>query len=229
MNLPDDYDYYEEFYGETSEFAEKIEELKDSLMESVKDEIHTELVQLKKENLELQEIKNNFDEIKSKYRMKELEFERELESIEKKVRKERLSELTKDIQINRYKARVKRKEKLPKCDKCDEERKRWFTKPSGRPDYEFCECDEEYLVYHPERYIMVEFSDLDNKNMFYEIRTTYDDEEDYFYLSKSGTHAEAIYKEGMNYRDLNIRKTFFDTEEDCRKYCDWLNENAKQK
>ena len=56
---------WEDFYNEgPSDFDIAIEEFKEGLRKTVKEEILNEMSRLKKENEELQEVKKNFDKIK---------------------------------------------------------------------------------------------------------------------------------------------------------------------
>lgn len=79
------YGGYDDFY-EPSEFDEKVEEFKDYLRNSVKDEIKEEISKLKEENAKLQAVRNNWDKLKSDY-------ENKLQEIKKETAKMRLSEL----------------------------------------------------------------------------------------------------------------------------------------
>lgn len=57
--------YYDnDFYNEPSEFEEQIDQLKESLMNAVRDEHKAEVERLRKENAELQEVKRAFETIK---------------------------------------------------------------------------------------------------------------------------------------------------------------------
>src|SRR5690625_3263152 len=129
--------YDEDFYYEPSEFDLKVDEFKESLMKSVKEDFITELEELKKENESLQEVKKNFESIKQDYENKKRQLNFEKNDLERKVRNARLSELTKDRQVVMYKADSKRV-KPPKCDKCDVDRKIHYKTPSGKDKFEYC-------------------------------------------------------------------------------------------
>jgi hypothetical protein len=52
-------------------------------------------------------------------------------------------------------------------------------------------------------------------------------ERDYDHASYDSSElAKSIFKEGMEYEE-NRYKTYFLTQEECQKYCDWLTEKDK--
>ena len=61
---------YDDFYNEPSEFEEQIEEFKQSLMDSVKEEFTDEMELLRKENKRLQDIKFRMREIEAEHQKK---------------------------------------------------------------------------------------------------------------------------------------------------------------
>jgi hypothetical protein len=114
--------YDEEFYYEPTEFDLMFNELKGNLTKSIKDEYITEMERLRKENAELQEVKINFDNIKNDYDRKKRELEYEYQNLKSNVRRERLNELLKDLEVELYTVGSTSKSK-PKCNKCDEKRR----------------------------------------------------------------------------------------------------------
>ena len=215
--------YDEDFFCEPSEFEMKIEELTQTLTESVKRKFMSELEQLRKENAELQDVKRNFEKIKRDYKAKENQLEVERMELERKVRWERLSILMKDFQIVMYRAWSKR-ELPPKCGNCDEKRQIKFKTPRGKDAFESCECGEGKLVYYPKEYICSEFSINNDRNgmrAWYKVNP--DNNDDYAVLDSSGTFARTIYDENLKYEDIKEYDTFFKTKEECQSYCDYLN------
>ena len=214
--------YYDEFYHEPSEFEELIWELKESLKESVKEEFIEELESLKRENKNLQDIKRNFNSIKLDYERKERQLEIEKSNMEREVRNARLSELTKDHKVIMHKVGTKWID-MPKCDKCDENRRIYYETPLGKRTFEKCDCDFRKTEYHPEEHIMVEFNIRNGVNAWYELKDKSNRE--YMSLDRLTTYAKHIYKNEMDYEDIeSIYDIFFKTKEECQKYCDWLNE-----
>ena len=65
---PDFDDYYE-----PSEFEQQVEEFKDSLRHSVKQETQELIERLRKENEELRSVRDNWEEVKRSYEKKQRE------------------------------------------------------------------------------------------------------------------------------------------------------------
>lgn len=216
--------YYEdEFYHESRELDLQVEEFKKSLMESVKEEFIAELERLKNENNQLTEVKNNFALIKQEYKNKERQLEVERRELKRKVRNERLSELTKDFQIIMYRANSERV-KQPKCSNCDNNRRLYYKTPLGNDAWEYCTCNDSYIVYVPRDYMRVEFSISDGMKAWYQINN-FGERDEYAKYDVNSIHHNSVYSEGMDYDEVNKYHTFFKNQEDCQKYCDWLNEN----
>ncbi|MEI2341636.1 hypothetical protein [Priestia megaterium] len=216
------YHYDEDFYHEPSEFEIQVDEFKKSLLQSVKQEFIEEMDQLKLENQELQSIKQNFEKIKSEYKEKERQLERERNGLINQVRRERLSALMKDFEVIMYQAYT-RKERPPKCNQCDKDRRIKYKTPSGKDAYEDCTCKQGKTVYFPKDYICSEFKINSQRNgmaAFYRVNQ----ERDYDYYSyDSSIYAETIFNNMMDYEGLNSYRTFFKSKEECQEYCDYLN------
>lgn len=221
--------YFEEedFYNESSEFEEMVDDLKVKLKESVKEEHIAEVEKLRKENEELQEVKADFEAIKQHYKEKEQQLERYKMDIKREVRKERLSELMKDREVVLYSARFRRIQG-PKCDKCDENRKIHYKTPLGKDAVETCDCDKRYSVYEPREYRLIEFR-LDSFNrdmiMFYSVKERFDSNEEDFgrYDSSHSVKNSNIYDGETPFEKLEDKKPHFRTVEECQKFCDYLN------
>lgn len=214
--------YYEEdFYNEPSEFEKQIDEFKESLLNTVKEEFVAEMEQLKTENEKLQSVKHNFEEIKRNYENKKRELENERIDLHHKVRRERLVELLKDHKTILYRAYSKRV--LPqKCEKCDANRRVEYISPLGRKKHENCLCSEGKTEYYPHEFIRYEFRLSPRTTSITAWYRQYSDDEDGLVLDSS-THAEFIYSSDLKFEDLSQYKTFFKTEEECQAYCDYLN------
>ncbi|MDF1511083.1 hypothetical protein Gp_81 [Bacillus phage vB_Bacillus_1020A] len=212
--------YDEDFYYEPSEFDLKVEEFKESLSVSVKEEFLSEMERLRKENAELQEVKANFKQIKAEYDQKKRELDFEKSNLKSQVRRERLSELMKDFEVIMYRAYSKTVFP-PKCDTCDRNRRIKYTTPLGREAYEDCQCKKGKTVYSPREYICKSFEmDQDGKKL--KAWYVFKDNDDYASFDYS-TFAKTIYHEGLKYEDLNNYDTFFKSTEECQGYCDFLN------
>ncbi|WP_284037433.1 hypothetical protein [Neobacillus sp. 114] len=215
-------DWYEnDFYDEPSEFDIQVDEFKQRLMKSVKEEFVSEMERLIKENKELQDVKANFEEIKRDFENEKRKLESEYQTLKSNVRRERLVDLLKDHKIILYKAYSKT-EYPPKCDKCDKHRRIQYISPLGRKTSEDCLCKEVKTVYYPREFIRYEFRLNRDKNGVTAWYRQYSDDED-GYIHESSIHADSIYSPNMKFEDIKQYSTFFKTEEECLAYCDYLN------
>ncbi|WP_226035707.1 hypothetical protein [Aquibacillus saliphilus] len=210
--------YDEDFYNEPSEFDMKVDEFKQDLLKSVKEEYANEMERLEKENRELQNVKLNFEQIKRNYESKEIDLERAKEKAKQEARRERLDKLMDDYKIVLYRASAK-SERKNKCDRCDDNRRIYYKTPLGKDAYESCDCSKGKLTYSPKENIIYEFRiNRDNNELLAWYQ--YDDE---YGSMRYSTKADSFYKKGMKYEDVNRYNTFFKDKEDCQKYCDHLN------
>lgn len=213
--------YDEKFYYEPSEFDIQVDEFKETLTNSVKEEYVSEMERLKKENEKLQSVKENFEEIKREYENKKHQLNLEHNKLKQQVRRERLSELMKDVEVIMYRAWSKR-DLPPKCNKCDDKRQIKYKTPLGKDAYENCDCSKGETVYYPREHICNEFiidRDGSKMNAWYKVITSSGDE---YALLDSSTFAN-IYHENLRYEDINRYNTFFKSKEECQGYCDYLN------
>jgi hypothetical protein len=217
--------YDEEFYYEPTEFDLMFNELKGNLTKSIKDEYITEMERLRKENAELQEVKINFDNIKNDYDRKKRELEYEYQNLKSNVRRERLNELLKDLEVELYTVGSTSKSK-PKCNKCDEKRRIHFKTPSGKDSYEMCECDKKISIYEPIPTLITSFSIRDGKgNAWYKVRDRGMRDEYLYYYDDSISGQELITDESQFHDKTYAYKTLFKTEELAQKFCDLQNKD----
>lgn len=210
---------YDDLYNEPSEFEQQVDEFKQSLLNSIKEEFIAEMDKLKTENAELQDIK---------HRMEEIEFERsrersELEHSKKIAMKEakdmRLGELLKDYKQNIYTADSVHS-RGPKCQECDADRQISYTTPLGREAKEWCACHETTVTYNVKE---VTAASIEHWTAEYGIKVNYyDDARDQVIKSYQ------MYEQGEDFEKLNSW-TYFSEKEDCQNYCDWLTEKRKFK
>ena len=229
------YDDCEDYY-EPSEFDEKVDEFKDYLRGSVKDEIKKELEDLKKENQSLQHIKENWDKLEREQKQKLNELKDKLSACKADASRKRLDELFKETGMDVILYRVDWNSVYPpKCDKCDKDRLLHFVSPLGKPMAEECDCTKMFKKYSPKAYYMAEF----RRNRYYESgkeRTMifwfkkYEDySNDYDGYQYDSSDAEKLVYTNENYQDLFDRfgeyssGLYFRSEEECQGYCDWLN------
>lgn len=208
-------------YYEPSEFEIQVEELKQSIIENVRDQIKNKIASLEKENAELQEIKKNWKQIKAEHdaTMRELRFKTEV--AEREAKRLRAKEILDSISSVGYRVHYEYV-KPPKCDKCDDQRYIHFISPLGREMKEKCTCDQGYKVYSPKEEKLLRFYATETINsMYYSSR---DSDGDMWELRSD------VYKElPDNLEKINEYSAVFVNKEDCQTYCDWKNNNEKNK
>lgn len=228
MNYPDFYDYTD-FYGEANEFDRQVDEFKESLMKGVKAEFLEEMESLRKENAELQDVKKNFESIKSDYKRKENELNRFKSTLESQVRREHWTELLKDQEVVMYKP-VTKYEQGEKCDKCDDYRYFHYTSPQGKENKEPCNCSARKTVYKPSESVRYEFNISRGKMTAWYKRSRYSDDSLVIDQDYDGVVAQkVILDSSVDFSDLDYRETVFKTKEDCQAYCDYLQAEYDKK
>jgi DNA gyrase/topoisomerase IV subunit A len=222
-------DYYEnEFYYEPTEFDLQIDEFKKSLMKNVKQEFFDKMEKIQQENIKLQEIKKNWESLKDSYAEKERELAREKENAISEARKLQLSKLFKDREIVMYKVGYEYV-KRPKCNKCNDSRKIEYVSPLGHKMAEDCDCSKSDSVNVPVPWVLYEFrtENTYNKELLMWYQELKGNSGDTYFNSYSEI-CKKVYDNSMKYEDID-RYTFFRNQEDCQKYCDWLNKNSQMK
>ena len=132
--------YDDDFYNEPSEFDMLVGEFKESLMKSVKESYVKEMEQLKKENEELKEFRKERQNYSNELARIKSEYEEKEKHLEYKVKQERFGELLKGICETGWYAERCVEIYLPKCDKCDRDRRIHFKSPAGKDMTEPCSC-----------------------------------------------------------------------------------------
>lgn len=142
---------YEDFYNEgPSDYELFMNDLKETLKKSIKDEFIKEMDKLRAENKKLQNVKENFEKIKLDYAHKEQELKAREQDMEKNLARKKIMELA---TIADMKAQIYYIDDdtayLPKCDKCDENRLIHFKSPTGKDCTEPCpDCGTTYHKYY---------------------------------------------------------------------------------
>ena len=142
---------YEDFYNEgPSDYELFMNDLKETLKKSIKDEFIKEMDRLRAENKKLQNVKENFEQIKLEYAHKEQELKTREQDMEKNLARKKIMELA---TIADMKAQIYYIDDdtayLPKCDKCDENRLIHFKSPTGKDCTEPCpNCGTTYHKYY---------------------------------------------------------------------------------
>lgn len=219
---------YEDYF-EPSEFDDKCNELIEFLKSKAKKEIQEELEKLRKENEELRPIKSALDK-----KFAELEREKEnykwkeslmRDQITRELKRARLSELLSDFTETLYVVRNKPIQQ-PKCDKCDENRRQWYTTPLGKKAYENCTCAEEiphYIVKEAEcsSFKICDWDSEFKGKLVGWYRILHDRDYDYF---ESAVYAmNGLYKGELFENIKDFYHVYFKDKEKAQEYANWLN------
>ena len=212
-------DYWNDYY-EPSEFDIAMMEFKQSIIDNVRKDIKEKIENLERENAELKEVKSNWEELKKEHKDALLKLQRKTESVEHEVLRRKAKDILKDITVIGYRPKAEY-QKLPKCDKCDENRIIHFTSPMGRKMTEYCECAKKIPFYSPKQVKLQQFSVDDEKifSLYYEL-----DEGSF----SDRYSSDKVYSElPKDLSELNTYCNVFLKEEDCKAYCDWLNNRGE--
>ena len=228
---------YDDYWGEPSEFEQQVEEFKDALRNSVKDEIKEKIESLEKELAELTEFKKDKNKIIQECEDKVKEAKREAEATirkakesEEKWKKARLHQLLGDYLMTGWKTKYERVYGT-KCDKCDDDRKIHFSSPQGKKYTEDCQCARCYYKYSPQEVTLAKiyvrkkrFDYNDNgKCDFYNRYYRVEEKDDYDLYE---TSSEVYTSSDFDYEKANPYRAVFLNEENCEKYCEWLTEKS---
>lgn len=218
----------EDFYCEPSEFEQQVDEFKQALMNSVRDDYKAEMEQLRKENSDLQEVKQNLESIKRDYNQKVIELDMQKRNLKNEVRRERLLELMGDFKAELFRA-TRDYKSGPKCDKCDSARNIYFMSPSGKQMVEACTCKNNITFYKPQSFVCSSFELRHGEFMAWYVPYR---EVDGMQLETFGSSdvARHIYN-GEEFENIpeNHYRILFRNQEDCQAYCDWLTAKEAEK
>lgn len=140
---------YDDFYNiGLSYFDEQIEEFKDGLRKTVKEEFLKKMERLEKENQELQEVKKNWQKIKNELEQEKQNYKFKENELKQKLAHMKINEL---LETAKWADRVYYidtvRGHLPLCGKCDN-RLIHFKSPSGKDLTEECPiCGKSYIKY----------------------------------------------------------------------------------
>lgn len=224
--------YYEDdFFYEPSEFDQQVEEFKASLMKSVKEEFLQRMDALEKENAALREFRDEKATFIRDCEAKVAKAQREARESEMKWKNARLHQLLGDFLTVGWKVGYKY-EYGPKCNKCDEDRYIHFLSPQGNNCKEQCNCARYTTRYFPQEAVLSKIYvrtknflggvDCDRLNRYYTVK--HEDDYDRYETTSD------VYESGFVCEKVaNQYRATFLSEEDCRRYCEWLNEQEAKK
>ena len=236
------YDDFFDYYGpSTGDLV--YEEIKKVLLGTVKQEFLDELEKLRKENEELRPYKYERDRMKAELDTVRRDCERRIEAAEDNAKRLTLEELFGECIVEAWKVE-RRKVYVPKCDKCDDERKVHFMSPRGKELTESCECDKYRTVFEPVPALLTRFKIYPKFPIVNQFRDSTFDKPVYYWYT---TRCDSITNEcefqisdfsdvGTNrtvdnlpFKDLNEWHSVFHSKERCQEFCDYLTEKEAEK
>lgn len=212
-----------DFYEESSEFDTQVEEFKSSLAASVRKEFLDEMAALRKESEELREFRDDKKKYEQELRETKAEYQRKMEEAERDANSKKAKDFLRTFSVIGYRASPEYKQG-PKCNRCDDYRRFHFVSPMGRNMTEKCSCAKETCIYSPKEVKLLRF------HAGKEIVDTYFEQVGVDEAYDSYSLCAQIYdKTKKPFVDINWVYTVFLQEDDCQKYCDWLNKKEALK
>lgn len=215
---------YEDFYTEThNEFDKQIDEFKQSLLKAAKQEYVDKMQRLQEENAELQQYKQERDNLKTEHQkaLKQLKIK------ENEVSKKALVRLLENVKVVMWVPNHTRLD-VPKCNKCDDNRQLKYTTPRGFPARENCECADDRYHYKPGILIRYEFRQWYNGG---EVTARYKGvakKDGNFVIDTDSSFVKKLWDGVTPFDVLGDSNLMFDNGVDCQKYCDWLNNKERR-
>ena len=214
--------YYDEWFKENwcEEPREEETALIEAIKESVRQDIKAEMERLRKENAELQQYKQERQEVENVKKLYASRLQTEVEAYKRELRSAKIKELFGDYIVIGW--GIEQKITLPpKCDKCDEVRYIHFKSPSGKDLREPCQCAKGKKEYLP---LDLHLIRIRQDNLFNGKRRIWNyyapsvhDSDDYRDMF------DWVYK-GEPFEKINEWNVVFLDKETCEKYCEWKTE-----
>lgn len=214
------YDYFE-----PSEFDQQVDEFKEALRCSVKEEITKEISDLRATVKEQGERLKNLTALERETEQKRIEYEHKLRRVEweaeDKVRKEGIRKLLTVLAEPRF-ALKREYIQGPKCDKCDGNRRLRFTTARGQENTEACFCADSTPHWVVEEMLVQEVSKRHGKLLvWYSDTSRYiDQSEDTFRQSNVLKPADGVAIEDLKKEPTDYGYT---SAEDAQRVADALN------
>ena len=216
--------YDGEQYYEPNAYEEIVMEYQQKMKEVLLGTIRVEIEEIKEENVRLKKANQILLDEQNNIENKKRQLEIQKSDLMRQVKRERLSQLMSDFQVVMYQADTIYP-KIPKCNKCDNDRNIDFISPSGKQMKESCSCNKGEKTYIPAEYICTEFKvNRDDGAMLMWYKENHEKDYDWYGYNSSDL-AKYIYK-GEAFENLND-DTNFKSKALCQEYCNWLNKNIK--
>ena len=227
--------YDEDYFYEPSENDIVMAEIGDIFKKMVKKEILDELEALRAENAELSQFRDERKNYEAKIREAEYKSKVAIEKAQREAKSARIHNIFGEMLTVGYMIAQNNKRRQ-KCDKCNEERRIEYTTPLGKTAYETCDCNGYDYFYEVKEVEMVKFSirkrdgyDRDERvvRYFSHASNTYDDKMDENdYERVTWVYNNESFEELAN---KNYYGVVFLNKDKCQEYCDWRNEQLKEK
>lgn len=221
-------------YFEPSEFDQQVDEFKEMLRTSVREEITEEIAKLRATVKDQAGKLANLTQLEQAAKKARQEYEHKAARAEldahAKVQKEGIRKLLEVLAGPRYRVSLTYKEQ-PKCDKCDADRRIAYTTPLGRKQWERCECSESEVFYRAEEQYVHSISKRRGElTVWYENTKRHSDRDD---TDSIGSPTVLRTPEGVPFEELakNPREYGYANKEDALKVASYLNKElaARQK
>jgi regulator of replication initiation timing len=226
--------YCEEPYYEPTPADEIFFEAKQKLEECLKESVKYKLTSTIEENKRLKEENEKMKEKVRNIEWKEKSLNQREKDMERNVLRKKFSEMLKPLEERYQVYRLNYSYvKGDKCNKCNEDRKLKYKTPSGKTAYEDCSCSKTYKVWNTESTEIIRLDLYKDRNYPYSLSVTpkydgasYDEMYCKFELK---TFVESLDDTDMNFdmKEFDYKEVAFKNEDDCQRFCDYLNQKEK--
>lgn len=218
--------YYDSWFEENwcEEPREEEMALIEAIKENVKQDIKQEMERLRKENAELQQYKQERQEVENVKKWYESRLQTEVEAYKRTLRQGKIKELFGDYIGTGWGVRGNTI-LPPKCDKCDENRLIHFKSPRGKKMTEPCDCAHGKIVYKPIELSLMEIRDYNgNISRYYCDKESRSEDSEYYDYTSYVYDGKTPFDKLTYYWAI----VFLD-KETCEKYCEWKTEQEAKK
>ena len=207
-----------EFYDvENPESDRVISELVESVKKGVRKTFLDEMARLRKENEELRDVKERWEDVKAELEKAIRDAKIAQEGADARAKKMKAAELLEQFSFEAYAVDCRLEYLHPKCDKCDALRNVEFASPSGRKMKEPCTCSVKVKRYVVEEEHLFKFYARDKR-----LGTMY------FDRNNAEDRYDAIDSERFSddkpFETLkDVYRPLFTSGKRAEAYCDWCN------
>ena len=232
----------DDYFNEENEFDERINELKDSLRNQVKEEIKNKIEELTKRNEELEERQKNLSSLEKEYQDKIKKFEYEKEQIIRNTKQEmynaNLEQFLDFVFEHQVLYKVDYKNiKQEKCPYCDDNRQIKVKDILGREYTTHCKCDDykkSYYVCERKCYLYFE---KEKKSTYFRMILKINDSDYncsdtklFGFSGEKNIVSDNLYETfDENNQPNNYFNSYFASKEEAQKYADYLNKLEQEK